>query len=155
MRELLCFLAVATPLLGACRTESAVSDTESAQFRQTAEAFQQLYVEGGGNCARINTFIAEDVALIENGRAWDYAQLLEFCPHLPRKSVLDSWSDRVVLHPGLAYEFVTVIYQSDAAGRRLETTARVWRKADSEWKIVRMSSVLSVAPAANPDPEAG
>ena len=68
---------------------------------------------------------------------------------------MDAWSDRAVLHPGLAYEFTTVIYQNVAAERRRETTARVWKKLNGEWKIVRMSSVLSVIPAEHADLEDG
>jgi hypothetical protein len=155
MRDALYLLALALPALGACSSEPPESDTDTAQFRQVAEDFQQLYVGGGKNCGRIYAFIAEDVALVENGEAWDYAQLKEFCPHLPEKSVLDAWSDRIVLHPGLAYEFATMVYQNVADARRRETTARVWRKTNGEWKIIRMSSVLSVVPAEIPGSEAG
>jgi hypothetical protein len=65
---------------------------------------------------------------------------------------VDTWADRSLIGPGLGYEFVTLTYENDPAVRRRETTVRVWRKKAEGWKIVRMSSVLSVvAPESGPE----
>ena len=143
MRHAFHLLILGIPALAACAAAPPDNDAEIAGFQQAAQAFQQLYAGGSENCARIISTVAEDVRLVENGEAWGHAQLVEFCPHLPRKNVVDAWSDRTVVSPGVGYDFGTIVYENEPGAPRRETTVRVWRRTGEDWKIVRMSSVLS------------
>ena len=143
MRNALCILALALLAVPGCTRAPGFTDADTARFEQVAERFQQLYSGGGGNCEGILMGVAEDVTLIENGERWGYSELARFCPHLPAKQVLETWADRTLIGPALGYDFVTQIYENESASPRRETTVRVWRNTGGEWKVIRMSSVLS------------
>ena len=132
--------------LASCASAPRVSDSDTAEFQSVAERFQQLYLGGGENCERILPALAEDIEMLENGRVWTYEDLQEYGPYLPKKNVIRSWSDRSVLTPDLAYDFVTAVFEDDAGAQRRETTCRLWRKTAGAWKIVRMNNVLGPIP---------
>jgi hypothetical protein len=150
MRGVLSRLALTLPALVGCVDNPSVTNAEAAEFQQVADAFQQLYTGGAENCEGIISRVAEDVTLVENGETWGHAQLEEFCPHLPKKNVVDIWSDRTVISPRLAYDFVTLVYENEPGVARRETMVRVWRKTADEWKVIRMSSVLGPTTLENP-----
>jgi hypothetical protein len=131
----------------ACSGEVTPAEADIGEFRRVAETYQQLYMDGGENCDRIVAVLADDIRMIENGEAWSHEQMEKYCPYLPRKEIISSWSDLAVLAPDRAYDFVTSVYRvgENAPGR--ETVARVWRKIGGQWKIVRMSSARGPVPA--------
>lgn len=147
MNRVVYLLPTVLPLLASCTHEPPISDSESAEFQQVAEDFQRLYVDGAENCARILPTIAEDVEMVENGQVWTHADLEQYCPHLLKKRVVESWSDHALLGPELAYDFTSVVFENDAGGRGRETTARVWAKRAGRWSIVRMNNVVGPVPA--------
>lgn len=149
MRGTMHLVPWAVLILASCATGPLVSDSDAGEFQQVAEHFQQLYVGGGENCDRILAVLAEDIEMAENGQVWTHQKLAEYCPYLPKKKVIRSWTDHSVLGPGLAYDFVTVVFENDSGAQRQETTSRLWRKTAGEWKIVRMNNVLSPIPRAD------
>jgi len=137
----------AVAALPACSGETAVTDADVGGFRRVAETYQQLYMDGGENCDQIVPILAEDIRMVENGEAWSYEQMEKYCPYLPRKEVISSWSDLAVIAPDRAYDFVTSVYRVDENPPGRETVARVWTRIEGQWKIVRMSSVRGPIPA--------
>ena len=130
----------------ACSGEAAPGDADVDEFRRVAESYQQLYMDGGENCDRIVPILAEDIRMVENGEAWSHEQMEKYCPYLPSKNVISSWSDLDLTAPNLAYDFVTTVYQVGENPPGRETVARLWRKIEGDWKIVRMSAVRGPAP---------
>jgi hypothetical protein len=141
-------LSLVLSLPGCSASPAAVTDADVDEFRQVAEDYQQLYMDGGENCDQIIPVLAEDIRMMENGETWSHEQMEKYCPYLPRKEVLSSWSDLDVVTPRVAYDFVTSVYRVGENPPGRETVARAWRRIGTEWKIVRMSSVRG--PVAEP-----
>ena len=124
---------------------------EQLKFEKVALAFQTKYVGGSENCEDINNSIDEDVKMSEirfsePAVTFTHAQLVQFCPHLPKKDVIKTETEQRLLSSTLGYDYVCQLYLRKSLGDTVrETTSRIWELKNNEWKIIQMNSSLNKA----------
>jgi len=137
LRRLACVLAL---LLPACTAESRGSGAH-AEFVEQTRAFQRMYMGGGEHCPELLAMLNDSIRFWENGEEWSRAQLDQFCPHLPRKNVVETVHRHRVLAPGLAHDFVTQLYIRERGDTIRESASRIWQKSDDGWQVVEMNTL--------------
>lgn len=128
-------------LLLSCAPESRPSDGELRDFVQQARAYQRMYMDGGGHCPDLLGMMADSVHFSENGQEWSRAQLEQFCPHLPKKNVVETVDRHRLIAPGVAYDYVAQLYLRERGDTVRESVSRIWRKSDGEWQVVEMNAL--------------
>jgi len=108
-----------------------------------AQTYQTIYNEGSENCDQILAAIDENIEMWENGRIWSYSDLEKFCPHLPKKNVVEIYNDQTLLDHNLGYDFVSQLFVVQSGDTMRETSSRLWQKHDTTWKIVKMKNLIS------------
>lgn len=144
------FLILIIPILS-CTSNKGITEEEQLKFKQMALTFQVKYMDGSENCEDIINSIDQDVKMSEirfSGPAVSYTheQLVQFCPHLPKKDVIDTETEQRLLSSTLGYDYVTQLYLRKSLGDTIrETSSRIWKFKNNEWKIIQMNSSLSKA----------
>jgi len=100
-------------------------------------------MDGGENCETILAAIDENIEMWENGNIWTYSDMEKFCPHLPKKNVVDTYNDRKLLSSDLGNDFVSQLYVTAKGDTIRETVSRIWKKRSQTWKIVQMNNLLN------------
>jgi len=130
-------------LFVSCSTDTKISDTQIKDFQEMAQTYQTIYNEGSENCDQILAAIDENIEMWENGRIWSYSDLEKFCPHLPKKNVVEIYNDQTLLDHNLGYDFVSQLFVVQSGDTMRETSSRLWQKHDTTWKIVKMKNLIS------------
>ena len=105
-----------------------------AEFNKVAKTYQDAYMNA--NCEVIIPYLDENLVIYENGEHWPYAKLVEYCPHLPVKPVINTDRSYKILSKELVYEFVSQTYQSKSGKTFNETQALIWEFKNKTWKII-------------------
>jgi hypothetical protein len=128
--------------------QDADQEAKQKEFEEIAQTFQANYMEGSENCESIIQAIDKDVKMSENKfsqqMSMTYEQLVQFCPHLPKKEVISTITEQRLLSSELAFDYVTQLYLRKSVGDTVrETSSRIWELKDGNWKIIQMNSSLS------------
>jgi len=141
---------VLTLILGIYMNSYAQETTTQEQrkeFEKTAQTFQINYMEGSDNCESIIQAIDKNAKMSENRfsqqMTMTYDQLVQFCPHLPKKEVINTVTEQRLLSSELGYDYVSQLYLRRSVGDTIrETSSRIWKLRDGSWKIIQMNSSL-------------
>ena len=125
-------------------------EVQQKEFEEIAQTFQANYMEGSENCESIIQAVDKDVKMSENKfsqqMTMTYEQLVQFCPHLPKKEVINTVTEQRLLSLELGYDYVTQLYLRKSLGDTVrETSSRIWKLKDGRWKIIQMNSSLNKA----------
>ena len=85
---------------------------QAQDFKEVAQAYQSAYMGGAQNCDAIMNSMDEDIKMSEllfsePLRVYTFKQLKEFCPHLPKKDIIQSTTEQRLLTPTLMYDYVS------------------------------------------------
>ena len=134
-----------------CTSNKEITEEEQMKFEKEALAFQSKYMDGSENCEDIINSIDKDVRMSEirfsePAVSFTHEQLVQFCPHLPKKDVIETETEQRLLSSTLGYDYVSQLYLRESLGDTVrETTSRIWRLENNEWKIIQMNSSLNKA----------
>jgi hypothetical protein len=79
-------------------------------------------------------------------RTFTHEQLVQFCPHLPAKEVIETETEQRLISSTLGYDYVSQLYLRHSLGDTVrETSSRIWQLKNNEWKIIQMNSSLTRA----------
>lgn len=98
---------------------------------------------GSDNCEEILSGMDEKIQFSENGKTWSYSDLKKFCPHLPKKNVVETFNNQKLINPKLGYDFVSQLYVNKSGDTIRETASRIWEKSNNTWKIIQMNNSLN------------
>ena len=130
-------------LLVSCDSEELVTAVDQEEFKDMAQTWHHMYMEGGANLEEILSGLDENIDMWENGKVWTYGELVKFGEHLPEKAVLETYNDQKLLQRDLGYDFVSQTYISSITGDTMrETSSRLWQVKDGQWKIVHMNNLI-------------
>lgn len=100
-------------------------------------------MEGSKNCDQILAAMNEDTKMWENGNTWSFSDLKEYCPHLPKKNVIEMYNNQKLLNHDLGYDYVSQLYISPHGDTLRETVSRIWKITDNAWKIAEMNNLIN------------
>lgn len=125
-----------------------ITEQQQMAFEQIARTFQINYMNGSENCESIVQAIDKKIIMSElrfmKQMTMKYEQLVQFCPHLPKKEVINTITEQRLLSVNLGYDYVSQLYLRKSVGDTVrETSTRIWKLKDDEWKIVQMNSSLN------------
>ena len=130
-------------LFFSCNSDKGVTETEEIEFEKMAQDWHNKYVQGSVNLAGILAGMDENIDMWENGKIWTYKQVEKYGPHLPKKNVLETYNDQKLLKKDLGYDYVSQKYISSMTGDTMrETSSRLWKLKNGNWKIVRMNNLI-------------
>ena len=129
-------------ILSSCNTDKPISEKEQAEFEKMAQTYQSTYMEGSENLKEILAGMDKDIQMWENGKIWTYDDLVKFGPHLPKKTVIETYNEQRLLEKDLGYDFVTLLYINSKGDTLRETASRIWKKPKDRWKIFYMSNLI-------------
>ena len=138
-------------LMISCTSNMEITEEEQINFEKIAQTFQAKYMDGSKNCEEIIKSIDEDVTMSEirfsdPAMIFTHEQLVQFCPHLPRKDVIETVTEQRLLSSTLGYDYVSQLYLRHSLGDTVrETTSRIWKLKNNDWKIIQMNSSLTRA----------
>lgn len=143
------FLLIATLFIASCsNTETAVTEAQQKEFRTMAQAYQTAYNGGGANCDQITKAFDENVKMseIQFGQFinYPYEVIIAYCPHLPKKQVIETTSEQRLLTPTLGYDYVSQLYlRQNKTDTIRETSSTIWENKNGQWKIIQMNNSLA------------
>ena len=135
----------------ACNTEPSDFESQQKEFEKVAQKYQAKYTGGSDNCEYIVQSIDENIKMSEisfGGPPVDftYDLLVQYCPHLPKKQVIETSTEQRLLLPDLGYDYVSQLYLRKSLGDTVrETSSRIWKKKEGKWKIIQMNNSLNKA----------
>ena len=130
-------------LFFSCNSDKGVTETEEIEFEKMAQDWHNKYVQGSVKLAGILAGMDENIDMWENGKIWTYKQVEKYGPHLPKKNVLETYNDQKLLKKDLGYDYVSQKYISSMTGDTMrETSSRLWKLKNGNWKIVRMNNLI-------------
>ena len=121
---------------------------QAQDFKEVAQAYQSKYMNGAQNCDEIMNSMDEDIKMSEllfsePLRVYTFKQLKEFCPHLPKKDIIQSTTEQRLLTPTLGYDYVSQTFlRSSGEDTLRETSSRIWKLKDGKWKIIQMNNSI-------------
>ena len=132
------------------RAQESITEKQQQHFVEIAQTFQARYMEGSKNCEFIIQAIDENVRMSESRfsqhMTMTYDQLVQFCPHLPNKEVVQTVTEQRLLSSDLGYDYVSQLYLRKSVGDTIrETSSRIWRLQGDNWRIIHMNSSLNKA----------
>jgi hypothetical protein len=128
--------------------QGTTTEEQQNAFEEIAQNFQANYMEGSENCESIIHAFDQKVKMSENRFSqqmnMSYEQLIQFCPHLPKKEVLNTVTEQRLLSSESGYDYVSQLYLRKSVGDTVrETSSRIWELKDGGWKIIQMNSSLN------------
>lgn len=128
--------------------QGTTTEEQQKAFEDIAQTFQANYMEGSENCESIIHAFDKKVRMSENRfsqqMTMTYEQLVQFCPHLPKKEVINTVTEQSLLSSDLGYDYVSQLYLRKSVGDTIkETSSRIWKLKDGNWKIIQMNSSLN------------
>lgn len=131
-----------------CKTDHSFSDAQEIEFKNVALSYQSKYMGGSENCEAILNLMDENIKMSEllfsePLKFYTYDELNTFCPHLPKKQIIESVTEQRLLNPSQGYDFVSQTFlRSNGKDTLRETSSRIWEKKNGEWKIVQMNNSI-------------
>ena len=89
-------------------------------------------MSGSENCEDIFNSIDKDVKMSEirfsePAKSFTHEQLVQFCPHLPKKQVIETETEQRMISSTLEYDHVSQLYLRKSLGDNVgETSSRIW-----------------------------
>ena len=105
-------------------------------------------MEGEQNCDYIMKSMDEEIKMSELRfseplQTYTFEQLKEFCPHLPKKQILETSTEQRLLNSNQGYDYVSQSFLgSNGKDTLRETSSRIWEIKDGVWKIVQMNNSI-------------
>ena len=125
------------------------SATQAKEFERIAQNFQVKYNAGKDNCEFILNSIDKNIQMSEIAfsaplKIFTYEQLEQFCPHLPKKEIIETTSEQRLFGSNIGYDYVTQLYLRKSAGDTLrETSSKIWENKNGVWKIIHMNNSIN------------
>lgn len=130
-------------LIFSCNSNEGITEFEQNEFEKMAQGWNSKYMQGSKNLEEILSGLDENLDMWENGKIWTYKEVEKFGSHLPKKDVLESYNDQKLLKKSLGYDYVSLKYISSISGDTMrETSSRLWKLSDGDWKIIRMNNSI-------------
>lgn len=130
---------------------SLISTDSLKAFEIMAQNFQAKYMAGSENCETIIEAFDKNVNMSEiqfgdGAMVFTYEMLKEFCPHLPKKDIIQTVTEQRLLSTELGYDYVSQLYLRKSLNDTIrETSSRIWKLENNKWKIIQMNSSLNQA----------
>ena len=126
-----------------CNSETPITESEQKEFAEMAQTWHNKYTQGSENLEEILLGLDKNINMWENGKIWTYKEVEKFGPHLPKKHIIETYNDQKLLDKDLGYDYVSQKYISSMSGDTMrETSSRLWRKKNGNWKIIRMNNLI-------------
>ena len=130
--------------------QDVITVQQQKEFEKIAQTFQTKYMAGSENCEYILQVIDENIKMSEiqfsKKMVLTYEQLVQFCPHLPNKEVVETITEQRLLSKELGFDYVSQLYLRKSKGDTIrETASRIWKYKNGSWKIIQMNSSLNKA----------
>jgi len=126
-----------------CNSENPITENEQKEFTEMTQTWHNKYVQGSVNLKEILSGMDENIIMWENDKVWTYKEVEKFGPHLPSKKIIDTYNDQKLINKDLGYDYVSQKYISSMTGDTMrETSSRLWKLKNGDWKIVRMNNLI-------------
>ena len=126
-----------------CNSETPITESEQKEFAEMTQAWQLDIMQGAEKIDVILSKMDKDLKMWENNNVWTYELIEKFGPHLPKKKVIDVYNEQILLNRKLGYDFTTLVYISTITNDTMrETSSRIWRKDNNDWKVTNMSNLI-------------
>ena len=126
-----------------CNSETPITENEQKEFAEMTQTWHNKYTQGSENLEEILLGLDNNINMWENGKIWTYKEVEKFGPHLPKKHIIETYNDQKLLDKDLGYDYVSQKYISSMSGDTMrETSSRLWRKKNGNWKIIRMNNLI-------------
>jgi hypothetical protein len=126
-----------------CNSETQITENDQKEFAEMTQTWHNKYTQGSENLEEILLGLDKNINMWENGKIWTYKEVEKFGPHLPKKHIIETYNDQKLLDKYLGYDYVSQKYISSMSGDTMrETSSRLWRKKDGNWKITRMNNLI-------------
>ena len=126
-----------------CNSENPITENEQKEFTEMTQTWHNKYVQGSVNLKEILSGMDENIIMWENDKVWTYKEVEKFGPHLPSKKIIDTYNDQKLINKDLGYDYVSQKYISSMTGDTMrETSSRLWKLKNGNWKIVRMNNLI-------------
>ena len=126
-----------------CNPGKGFTEIDQAEFERMAQNWQNSYIQGSVNLNEILSGLDNNITMWENGKIWTYQEVEKFGPHLPKKKIIETYSDQKLLDINLGYDYVSQKYISTISGDTMrETSSRIWELKNGNWKIIRMNNLI-------------
>lgn len=136
------YLYIALTLLLLSCSSNTITETDEREFSQITERYQEMYIDGDdSNCDELLDMVDKNIEFNENGATWTKTNMIDYCPYLPKKDVFETLSEQKLLSADLAYDFVNQLYLTQDQDTISETSSRLWKKLNGDWKIIKMNVV--------------
>lgn len=136
-------LLVLTIFFVSCNKVIPITQNEQKEFREMAQSWHSKYVQGSENLEEILLGLDKNIKMWENGKVWTYEEVEKFGPHLPKKHIIETYTDQNLLNNNQGYDYVSQKYISTISGDTMrETSSRLWEMKNGNWKIVRMNNLI-------------
>jgi hypothetical protein len=150
MKNLFLVLILISGIIFYSIAQESVTESQQKEFERIAQTFQTKYMQGSENCDYLIQAFDKNVKMSEiqftRQMQMTYEQLVQFCPHLPKKEVIQTVTEQRLLTTDLAYDYVSQLYLRKSKGDTIrETSSRIWKLKNNEWKIIQMNSSLNKA----------
>jgi hypothetical protein len=130
-------------LIISCNTDKDTLKADEQDFIEMTQNWQNKYTQGSENLEEILLGLDKNINMWENGKIWTYKEVEKFGPHLPKKHIIETYNDQKLLGKDLGYDYVSQKYISSMSGDTMrETSSRLWRKKNGNWKITRMNNLI-------------
>ena len=117
--------------------------TNEQDFIEMTQILHNKYTQGSENLEEILLGLDKNINMWENGKIWTYEEVEKFGSHLPKKHIIETYNDQKLLAKDLGYDYVSQKYISSMSGDTMrETSSRLWRKKNGNWKITRMNNLI-------------
>ena len=134
---------VLTILFFSCNSEPPITKSEQNEFVGMTQTWHSKYTQGSENLEEILLGLDKNINMWENGKIWTYKEVEKFGPHLPKKHIIETYNNQKLLDKDLGYDYVSQKYISSMSGDTMrETSSRLWRKKNGNWKITRMNNLI-------------
>lgn len=134
-----------------CIAQDTFSEDREKEFQEMAQTFQTRYTGGSENCEEIINSMDPDIRMSElrfseESKVYTYEQLVQFCPHLPRKEVIQTSTEQRLFSENFGYDYVSQLYLRKSQGDTLrETSSRIWENKNGKWRIIHMNNSINKA----------
>ncbi|TBW29980.1 hypothetical protein [Gramella sp. KN1008] len=148
MKNLLLIILLVLAGISTFKAQESIT-SEQREFEEMARTFQDNYNAGSEKCDEILEAYHRDARLTETAfsgplKSFTYEQLLQFCPHLPKKEVIETTTEQKLLTSKLGYDYVSQLYIRKSIGDTVrETSSKIWEKRNGKWKIIHVNSLLN------------
>lgn len=131
--------------------QNSIGEDLEKEFKEKAQSFQSSYTGGSENCEEIINSMDPDIRMSElrfseESKVYTYEQLVQFCPHLPRKEVIQTSTEQRLFSENFGYDYVSQLYLRKSQGDTLrETSSRIWENKNGKWRIIHMNNSINKA----------